>query len=114
MRLYHIGRLRCYLGVKSCKNFKEAGTVVKSAVRIDAALLAGHCAGVEQYTGVDKCLVDFALRFMDRPAERRRGFLALAEKEFGGFPDEIRFAAIGFIRDLCDAADKREGEWRGA
>lgn len=82
----------------------------KGVVRVDAAPLAGHCTGVEQYTGVVRCLVDFAVRFMARPAERRRGFLALSEKEFSGFPDEIRLAAIKFIRDLCEAADKREYE----
>ena len=86
----------------------------KGAVRVDAIPVAGHCAGVEQYTGIDRWLVEFAVRFMARPAERRRSFLARAEKEFSGFPDEIRIAAIGFIRDLCEAADKRDGERRGA
>jgi len=84
----------------------------QNSVQNKAMLLeSGSCAGAEN---IDDRLRDFAVRLLNRTAEGRRSFLALAERELGDSKDEIKSIALDFIRDLCEAADKRKGERRGA
>ncbi|MCG9966747.1 hypothetical protein L9W92_01575 [Pelotomaculum terephthalicicum JT] len=75
---------------------------------------AGRGAGLEQYTYVESRIIDFASRFMNRTAEERRNFLVLVEELNDDSDDKVKNIALEFIRDLCEAADKREGERSGA
>lgn len=79
-----------------------------------AAVLQG--AGEEQICKqeIDKKLMDFINRFLNRPVKMRKAALEIVEKVCGGSNDDCDRQVVQFFRDLCEEADKRDVERRGA